>query len=261
MPNLPASVRVALWATHAWSLGADTESIVARALPDVDVVLGLTESLELWRDLGERAVFAALPRPGSPGQLPRVDPAVFDAAATAGEALFVAGVGGLLVPRLVIFGADSPGEAAPATTGLAARWEAFDADPVPLHRIAGVDVAGADRALRTEVHAAIDALGDGGWADAWQGETSTASVPANEHRWALPSDLPDRVRGLLMRAGSILEITDAGLAHAQGSSSVGLGEHRTRTLRALNETATAALEAATGAGVSYLSAQSRRTRS
>ena len=50
------------------------------------------------------------------------------------------------VPRHVTFGADEP--------GLALRWEAYDADPVPVHRLAGMDPAGADRDLRTAVHAA-----------------------------------------------------------------------------------------------------------
>src|SRR5690606_14650136 len=115
--------------------------------------------------------------------------------------------------------------------GLAVRWEAFDAEPVSVHRLGGLDVAGADQRLRAGVHTAIDALGDGGWADAWQREDSAQT----ERRWSLPPDLPGRVRGLLVRAGSILEITEAGLAHAQGSVTVDLQTARSSTLLVLQD--------------------------
>src|SRR5690606_21907515 len=117
-----------------------------------------------------------------------------------------AGVGGLSTPRLVHFGA--------ADDGLAVRWESHDADPVPAHRLAGIDLADADRQLRQAVHAVADDLGDGGWVDAWQPQPPTLS----ERQWALPGDLPDRVRGLLVRAGSVLEIADRGLEHADAST-------------------------------------------
>lgn len=271
MPELPSSVRVALWTSYAWSLGLDAGGVLERALPDVDLVLGLEETLALWRELGERAVYASLARPGAPGLLPRCSPEALDAATCAGEAVFIAGVGGLAVPRLVPFGSgaslpDSPAEVGRAEgrrrrsgggQGLAARWETFDADPVPVHRLAGVDVAGADQRLRTHVHAAIDALGDGGWADAWQRERSSQV----EHSWSLPPDLPERVRAVLVRAGSILEITDAGLGHAQGSSSADLEHARRAPLLALQDAATEAMESAACAGSAYLASQSRSTRS
>lgn len=271
VPELPSSVRVALWTSRAWSLGADFATVLEHALPDVDLVLGLEETLGLWRELGEQAVYAALPRPGAAGLLPRCTREAFDASTTAGEAVFIAGVGGLAVPRLVSFGsvAPGPGSGAPdpgaddrregrsGGQGLATRWEVFDAEPVPVHRLAGVDVAGADQRLRAGVHAAIDALGDGGWVDAWQRER-----PAQlERRWSLPPDLPERVRGLLVRAGAILEITDAGLAHAQGSSSADLESARRATLLALQDAAGCAMEAAASAASSYFAAQSRSTRS
>lgn len=271
MPELPSSVRVALWTSYAWSLGADPSTVLARALPDVDLVLGLEDTLALWRELGEQAVYAALPRPGASGLLPRCTPEAFDAATCAGEAVFVAGVGGLAVPHLVAFGSDDPrarsaaegaraqdrGERDTRGQGLAVRWETFDAEPVPVHRLAGLDVAGADHRLRSGVHTAIDALGDGGWADAWQRERPTQV----EHRWSLPPDLPARVRGLLVRAGSVLEITDAGLTHAQGSSTADLESVRRGPLLALQDAAAGAMEAAACAASSYFAAQSRSTRS
>lgn len=249
MPELPASVRVALWVSHAWARGPDPEAAIAQALPDVDIVLGLSEQVTLWRDLGEQAVYAALPRPGARGLLPPCDEEGFDAATFVGEAVFVAGVGTVSVPRHVTFGTQDP--------GLALRWEAYDAEPVPVHRLAGVDVAAADLDLRRAVHDTIDALGDGGWADAWQRERPHRA----EQRWGLPPDLPERVRGVVVRSGAILEICDAGLEHVEGSATAELGDSRRAPLVGLREVATSALEAATCSGVSYLAAQSRTMRS
>lgn len=240
---------MALWVGHAWSCDADAESVLRAALPDVDVVLGLAERLRLWRQLGEPTVYVALPRPGSAGLLQRCAPEVADAAMSAGECLFVAGLGGLLVPTPVAFGVQG--------TGLAVRWEAFDADPVPAHRLGGLDVAGADRRLRVAVHQAIDGLGDGGWVDAWQRQAPAAL----QREWSLPGDLPDRVRSLVVRAASVLEVTEVGLEHADGSASAALTDQRRRTLLTLRAAAADALEVAACAGAGYLAAQSRRTSS
>ena len=97
----------------------------------------------------------------------------------------------------------------------------------------------------------------GGWVDAWQGEQPQRA----EQHWRLPSGLPDRARGLLVRAGAVLEICDAGLEHAEGSSTAELTAYRRAALLRLRGVSTAALEAATCAGVTYLAAQSRTTRS
>ena len=249
VPELPASVRVALWVSHAWARGLDPEAAVARALPDVDIVLALPEQVALWGELGERSLYAALPRPGARGLLPPCGEECLDHASFVGEAVFVPGVGAVSVPRHVTFGAQEP--------GLALRWETHDAHPVPVHRLAGVDVAGADLDLRQAVHAAIDDLGDGGWADAWQRDRPERV----EQQWALPSELPERVRGLVVRAGAILEICEAGLEHAEGSTTTGLAAARRGPLLGLRAVATSALEAATCAGVSYLAAHSRTMRS
>ena len=249
MPELPASVRVALWVSHAWSRDLDLEEALAQALPDVDIVLGLGEHLSLWRDLGEPAVYAALPRPGARGLLPLCGEEALDAATFVGEAVFAAGLGAVAIPRHVTFGDQQP--------GLALRWEAFGADPVAVHRLAGVEVAAADRDLRTAVHAAIDTLEDGGWVDAWQRERPRAV----EREWGLPPELPERMRALVVRAGGILEIAEAGLEHAEGSSSADLAAHRRAPLQVLRGVAGSALEAAACAGVCYLAAQSRATRS
>src|SRR5690606_16854101 len=198
--------------------------------------------------LGETAVYAALPRPGARGLLPECGSEAFDAAAGAEEAIFAAGIGAVAVPRLVGLNGSFRG------AGLA--WDAFDASPVPVHRLAGVDLVAADRGLRHGVHDAIDSLGDGGWADAWQRELPTRTG----RQWSLPSSLPARPRDLIVRAGSILEVVDLGLDHAEGSSSAPLGQARRHTLLHLRDIATHALEAGAAAVSGYFAAQSRSTR-
>ena len=80
MPELPASVRIALWVTSAWRGGESLESAVDSALPDVDAVGPGVRTLDLWHDLGERTVLVALPSSGDPTSLPRCGPDALDAA-------------------------------------------------------------------------------------------------------------------------------------------------------------------------------------
>ena len=54
MSSLPASVRLALWATASYAGRLPLEEVMDRALPDVDDVRGDVDRLALWRDLGER---------------------------------------------------------------------------------------------------------------------------------------------------------------------------------------------------------------
>src|SRR6476661_1377386 len=109
MPELPASVRLSLWTTHAWATGSALENAVRRALPDVDHVEGDLDRLALWRDLGERALLVALPAPGDLVGMPRAAPEVLAAAADGGECVFVPALGGLLVPSISSFGNDARG--------------------------------------------------------------------------------------------------------------------------------------------------------
>ena len=77
---------------------------MARALPDLDHVAGDLARLDVWRELGEQALFVALPRPGDVSRMPRGVDRGHRAAADAGECVFVAGLGGVLVPTLSEFG-------------------------------------------------------------------------------------------------------------------------------------------------------------
>lgn len=241
-------MRVAVWSSFAWASGADAASVIPRALPDV-TDRGLADRLALWRDLGERAVYAALPRTGMRGLLPDCGPEALDAATRAEEAVFAPGIGAIAVPRFLGRRCSLDG------TGLA--WDSFDATPVPVHRLAGVDVAAADRSLRVRVHEAIDALGDGGWSDAWQ----RGHEDRVELHWSLPSSLPARPRDLIVRAGAVLEVVDLGLEHADGSASAALTDERRAPLLGLRDAATHALEVAVAAIAGYFASQPRRTSS
>ncbi len=142
MPALPLSVRFALWATTALQALLPIDDAVAAAHPDVDHVTGDPAAhLELWRDFGESAALASLPRPGDLTGMPRAGVDGSGAAATAGKCVFVAGMGGLLVPTLSSFGPKGD-------EGTAAAWAAYDSEPVPRYQLEALSVpsrSGADR--------------------------------------------------------------------------------------------------------------------
>ena len=69
--ELPASVRLALWMTARGAASSARRTPSRRAFPDLDHVAGDLARLDVWRDLGERALFVALPRPGDISGMPR----------------------------------------------------------------------------------------------------------------------------------------------------------------------------------------------
>ncbi|MGN6751219.1 MAG: hypothetical protein ACTHJJ_01540 [Intrasporangium sp.] len=140
MPELPASVRLALWTTAAWAGRLPLADAIERSFPDVDHVTGVHGALQAWGEVGERALFVALPRPGDLGALPRCTPAVAGHAAEAGECVHVAGVGGILVPSQSEFGPEGD-------TGLRMDWTAYDAEPTPRHRLEMLDLRQTERRL------------------------------------------------------------------------------------------------------------------
>ena len=140
MSELPGSVRLALWVTSAWNGALSLRAAQARSFPDLDHVAGDLDRLELWRDLGERALFVALPRPGDTSRMPLCSLPAAALAAEAGECVFVPSVGGLLVPKLTEFGPSGD-------TGWRVDWSAHDAQPVPRHRLEMIDLREVERTL------------------------------------------------------------------------------------------------------------------
>ncbi len=239
MAELPASVRIALWVTHAWSGATTLGDAVSRALPDVDHTEGLVGQLDLWHDLGESALLVALPGPGDTTGLPRSGPIATGAAVEAGEALFVPALGGLLVPEHSTFGSAG-------AEGHRVDWMAHDADPVPPHRLEALDPAQIERQLRRRMLAAIEELDDIGgtpWADDLSRDLLDDRLGTD---WALPPSLPDRARKVIGLAGIISLAARMGL-RSSGTLSAAHERSRADALAALHREAERGLADATNA--------------
>ena len=97
----------------------------------------------------------ALPAPGDLAGVPGAPAEAQGAAAEAGECVFVPGVGGMLVPTVAVFG---PSSGSRLDTGTRVDWRAFDADPVPRHRVEALEPSQLERHLRQELLDATEAL-------------------------------------------------------------------------------------------------------
>jgi hypothetical protein len=208
MAVLPVSVRLALWATAAYAGQLPMQEVVGRAHPDIDHVGGDLDRLSLWRDLGERAVLVALPRPGRLAGMPRGSAELIAAATDAGECVYVPGVGGALVPTIETFGpADDQ--------GTKVTWSAYDADPVPTHVLEALTLREIEMRLRQdllEVTARIDALDTRPW------NTSLRSLADDlpGGAWGLPTGLPLRAHRVIATAAHIGVAAELGLTiHAE----------------------------------------------
>jgi len=242
---LPVSVRLALWATAAYAGQLPLEDAVRRAHPDLDDVGGDLGRLSVWRDLGERAVLVALPRPGHLSGMPRGSAELIAAATEAGECVYVPGVGGALVPTIETYGPDGD-------RGTRVTWSAYDADPVPTHLLEALSLGEIELRFRQdlmEATARIDALDTKPW---------TATLRSMAERrpggaWGLPPDLPPRAQSIMSTAARIGVATDLGLSsHAESQVlTSALTEQRRRLLTDLNAIADGAMEgAATAAALS-----------
>jgi hypothetical protein len=243
--ELPASVRLALWATASWRGDLPTTDALRRAFPDLDHVAGDLARLDVWRDLGERALFVALPRPGDASRMPRCSREAVAHAVDAGECVFVAGIGGVLVPSLSQFGPDGD-------VGHRADWTAYDADPVPRHRLEMLDLREIERGLLTSVREhteRLEAVGGHPWdVDA----RAEAVADLDAARWGVPRDTSGRALRVMTIAAnvSVLAHRTAGLT-GLGSAGVDVGTTSTRAmlLRDLASAADAALADATNVAV------------
>lgn len=246
---LPASVRVALWATAAYADGTSLLELPPKALPGIDQVQGLIAPLTAWRDLGEPAVLVVLPRPGRLGGLLAGGPELVAAATAAQEAVLAPGLGSVLVPTLETFG--------PAgDQGWAARWASFDAQPVPVHRVEALDLGQTELALRQQLLSLTEELARVGAPPlaADEGMRSLRSRLGSGHGpWGLPDGLPPRVVRLADLAGTILALAEAGLDPGQESVDLASTGRRTQLLTQLRDLATGALQDATNVGALHLS--------
>lgn len=211
MPELPASVRLALWTTLAWRGEVTLAEALERSLPDVDHVTGLASTLEAWGGIGEQALLVALPRPGDVAALPPCGPVVAGHAAEAGECVHVAGVGGILVPTQSQFGPEGD-------TGLRIDWTAYDADPMPRHRVEMLDLRQTERALLERMRHHTERFEAAG-GHPWTREARAAVESGPERsRWGVPRQVPARALHVIALAASVSELADrAGALTALGS--------------------------------------------
>ncbi len=244
MAELPASVRVALWVTHAWADGTAVTDALHSALPDVDHTEGLLDQVRLWRDLGEAALLVALPGPGDTTGLPGCGPVATDAAVQAGEALFVPGLGGLLVPTHSIYGSEG-------ARGHRIDWMAHDADPVPVHRIEALESSQLERHLRRRMIAAVEEL-DAIGGQPWSSDVAHDLLDDRLGRdWALPPGLTDRSRRVIGMAATLSAAANLGL-QSSGALSAAHDLTRSRALRTLHRDAERTLADATNSACASL---------
>ncbi|MFW5469482.1 hypothetical protein ACOCJ4_05485 [Knoellia sp. CPCC 206435] len=254
MPELPASVRIALWVTATWQDGGSLEEAVQSALPDVDAVGPGISALDLWRELGERTVLVALPSSGDPSSLPRCGTDAMDAALEAEECVVAPGLGAMLVPSWSTFGA--PG-ATGADAGTRLDWTAYDCDPVPTHRVEALDPRETVRVLTgrvLEVTDQLDALGG----QPFDAASARDALP-RPGRWALPDAVSPQALRAITFAAAIGNAATAGLDGPQDALVGTTLQHRLDLLRDLRRLAERALVEATNAGAAAL-AQRRTSR-
>jgi hypothetical protein len=248
VPELPASVRLALWATVAWDGAVALAEAVERSFPDVDHVTGLHPVLQAWGDVGERALFVALPRPGDLGSLPRCAPSVAGHAAEAGECVHVAGVGGILVPTQTEFGPQGD-------TGLRIDWTSYDAEPTPRHRLEMLDLRQTERQLLDGMRHHTDQFEAAG-GHPWDRQARADAEAGLRHSlWGLPHQVPPKALHVMALAATVSEMADRARALTD------LGAHgvdtttaarREQLLRSLASEADRALAEATNVAVMAL---------
>jgi hypothetical protein len=243
--ELPASVRLALWVTASWRGDLGTTDAIARAFPDLDHVAGDLARLDVWRDLGERALFVALPRPGDISRMPRGSAEATAHATDAGECVFVAGIGGVLVPTLSEFGPEGD-------VGVRADWTAYEADPVPRHRMEMLDLREIERELMTRLRehtARFEEVGGHPWGDEARAE---ARADLDTALWGIPPETSGRALRLMSLAANLSRVAHRNATRnslGSGGLDAATTANRTRLLRDLAADADAALADATNVAV------------
>jgi hypothetical protein len=218
-------------------------------MPDVDHVAGELERLALWHDLGERALLVALPAPGDLSGMPATSPEAQGAAAAAGECVFVPGLGGMLVPHISTFGAARGGG---LDVGTRVDWTAYEADPVPRHRIEALDVSQLERHLRQELFEATESLESvGGQPFAREAARELADT-ALGGRWGLPAGLPGRPARVIALAATVGSIVDVALSLPDGALRAAQSATREHHLRRLQRAADRALAEASNAAAAVV---------
>lgn len=234
MSSLPVSVRMALWTTAAYAGRVDLSRVLTLAAPDVPCHGGRLDCLRLWRDLGEKAVLVALPRPGDVTGLPRGSAGFVDAATAVGECVYVAGLGASLVPRWGYAG--GPGERSQMLT-----WGVHDCEPMPIHRLEALSLREVDSTLRAEVASAVtdlEALDAHPWDSRGLRQLADVELAGS---LGLPDGLPNRALRVISLAANLGTVADLGLERLGDTHSLAVTTARRSRLRQLQAVADASL--------------------
>jgi hypothetical protein len=229
VPELPASVRVAVWTTHVWNVGGATSEALDRALPDVDHVDGDLATLDAWHALGEHAVLVALPSPGHLAGLPRAGAEAVDDAVDAGECIIAPSLGGIIVPVVRTFGTGSG-----ADSGTRVDLVAHDAEPLPHHVVAALDGSALERHLREHLVEATEALDDVGGRPFSSRLARDAAEAALGGDWGLPDGLPPRLSRVLALAATTSRIAAVALDQPEDGLDAGTMVRRRDLLQRLH---------------------------
>lgn len=235
MPELPASIRLSLWATAALAQRSLTlEEAVAHATPDIAEIdaAPAVARLDLWAQLGERVVLVALPAPGDLVGLPRGGMEFVGAALDAQECVWCPLVGGALVPTIEAFGrAEDQGEFV--------RWEAFATEPRDASGLGSIsEVERHLRGVLLQTTDALEGLDAPGWKD---GLRDLADRRLAAGSWGLPPQVDARIAGVLRQAATLGTITSTALETVHDAPSLSTGQERSRLLREAGRTARQAL--------------------
>ena len=233
---LPASVRLAWWGT-AWLRGHVVADHLIDAVVDQDAthLVAFPESapeplvtgLGRLRTAGADSLGAALPAEGDPVGLG--GPAAFNAAAfEAGEAVVALDAAGFALHGLV-----------PTRVGAAVTWSVMPAERRQLP-----DVGEADRALRSALPEAADALAALDVAS-WRPEVADRLMNLRHRpRTSAPPGVPQRCVELSERARQALEIVELALEDDGAAQTALEAEARRAALLPLGRAARRALVAA-----------------
>ena len=218
-------------------------------MPDIDHVSGDLDRLAVWHELGEQALLVALPTFGHLVGMPGASAPAQAAAAEVGECVFVPGVGGMLVPSMSSYGSGTAGS---LDLGTRVDWTAYDADPVPRHKVEALDPSQLERHLREAIAAAttaLDALGGQPFGAASARELADATLGG---RWGLPPGLPGRAARVISLAGTVGQVVDGAFEAGDGALTATTASARHEVLLRLRRAADDALAAASNAACAVL---------
>jgi hypothetical protein len=131
-------------------------------------------------------------------------------------------------------------------------WAAYEADPVPRHRLEALDVSQLERHLRHELLEATESLEAAGGQPFARDAARELAESALGGRWGLPGSLPGRPARVIALAATVGSIVDVALEVPDGALSAAQSAARHTHLRRLQRAADNALADGANAAVAVL---------